>query len=182
MLQAETPAAPDLWDQVDRTRGEERFRPKDEDHFSDWIKRHLETELKKRGIIPSREVVIRRGEGPGQGERTDIHVTAVIPGVVPGQFDQVRVIIEAKGCWHDELEDAMQTQLVGRYLKDNPCRHGIYLVGWYNCDQWDDNDYRKKRSPNWSIPQAKAFFSNQARELSGGDLSIRAVVINTALR
>ncbi|NQV32613.1 MAG: hypothetical protein HQ515_07970, partial [Phycisphaeraceae bacterium] len=182
LLQGETPAAPDLWDQVGRSRGKEKFRPKDEEHFSDWIKRHLETALQQRGVVSNREVQIRRGEGKGQGERTDIHVTAIVPGIVEGQFDQVRVIIEAKGCWNKDLKKAMRSQLVDRYLKKNSCRHGIYLIGWYKCDQWDCKDYRRNCSLSCSIPQARDFFDKQARELSSGDLSIRGVVIDTALR
>jgi len=39
----------------------------------------------------------------------------------------------------------MQSQLVERYLADNQCQHGLYLVGYYYCDSWDDEDYRKKQ-------------------------------------
>jgi hypothetical protein len=173
LLQGETPAAPDLWDV---------FRPKDENHFSDWIKRNLELELRGRGIVAAREVLIRRGEGSGTGERTDIHVTAMIPGLTEGSYEQVRVIVEAKGCWNQELESAMKSQLAGRYLKDNQCNHGIYLVGWYLCDQWDKDDRRGSATPKWSLQEASQFFNGQAQELSASGLCIQAVVLNTALR
>lgn len=181
-LQGETYAAPDLWDQTDRTRGQEKFRPKDEGHLSDWVKRNLETELQTRGVVMAREPEIRRGEGSGRGELTDIHVTALVPGLTEGSFDQARVIIEVKGCWHGELKTAMKTQLVDRYLKDNQCQHGIYLVGWYICDQWDNADYRKTDTPKWSLEEARVFFQRQAEDLSKGGLSIQSVVVNTALR
>jgi len=181
-LQGETPAAPDLWDQTDRTRGQEKFCPKDENHLSDWIKRNLETEREGLGIVVAREVEIRRGEGSGTGEATDIHVTALVPGLTEGSSDQVRVIIEAKGCWHRELKNAMQTQLVARYLKDNQCQHGIYLVGWYVCPQWADSDYRKGDVPKWSLEEARGNLQKQAEDLSKGGLSIRSVVVNAALR
>ena len=54
-----------------------------------------------------------------------------------------------------ELNDAMETQLLEQYLKDNDCQHGLYLVGWFNCDQWDPKDYRRKRAPNISIADAQ---------------------------
>ena len=181
-LQGETSAASDLWDQTGRTRGQEKFCPKDENHLSDWIKRHLEDELEGLGIAVAREPEIRRGEGVGKGEEIDIHVTATVPGLTEGSFEQVRVIIEAKGCWHKELKTAMQTQLVGRYLKDNPCQHGIYLVGWYVCPQWDDSDYRRGDVPKWSLEEARGNFQKQAEGLSKDGLSIRSVVINAALR
>lgn len=178
-LQGETPAAPDLWDELP---GKQKYRPKDEGHFCDWVKRHLDSELQKRAIVVAREVEIRRGEGSGTGENTDIHVTALVREPGNGGYEQVRVIIEGKGCWHREVKTAMKDQLVGRYLKDNQCTHGIYLVGWYECDQWDTEDSRRKRAPDWSLQEAKAFFENQAQTLSGSGYTVRAIVLNTALR
>jgi len=179
-LQGETPAARDIWDQ-DRV-DKKMYRPIDENGFSDYVKRHLEVDLKQRGIIANREVEIRRGEGSGKGERTDIHVDAVVRGSNGKNHDSVSVIIEVKGCWNSELDSAMETQLVDRYLKDNRCQHGLYLVGWFNCDQWDVEDYRKKRGPKCSIGEARNQFDIQAAELSQQGMRIKAFVINTALR
>lgn len=178
LLQGETPAAPFLWNQLDKNK----FRPKDENHFSDWIKINLQSELKMRGIVVAREVQIRRGEGCGTGERTDIHVTAIVPGLAKESFEQVRVIIEAKGCWNPDLKTAMKAQLVDRYLKGNDCHHGIYLIGWFACNQWDNNDRRKTNTPKWPLKEARQFFDKRAEELSASGYNIRAVVINTALR
>ena len=106
----------------------------------------------------------------------------MIPGLTEGGYEQVRVIIEAKGCWNPKLKTAMKDQLVDRYLKDNDCNHGIYLVGWYDCNQWDNNDRRKTNTPKWSLQEAKQYFEKQAENLSTSDLNIQAVVINTSLR
>jgi hypothetical protein len=76
----------------------------------------------------------------------------------------------------------MKTQLVDHYLKDYDCDHGIYLVGWYACKQWDKDDPRKTATPKWSLQEARQFFDDQAIELSATGLSISAVVLNTALR
>ena len=97
-------------------------------------------------------------------------------------YDCVTVIIEAKGCWHPDLDRAMETQLLGRYLKDNRCEQGLYLVGWFNCDLWDDTDYRKRRAPKLTPEEAQKKFKAQALELSKQDKLIKALVINTALR
>jgi len=131
-LQGETPAAQFLWDQI---ISKNAWRPKDENSFSDYVKIHLDENLKQRGVVVNREVEIRRGAGPNRGERTDIHVDAVAHNTDGEAYDSVTVIIEVKGCWHPELDHAMKTQLVDRYLKDNRCQHGLYLVGWFNCDQ-----------------------------------------------
>ena len=146
------------------------------------MKLHLEEDLKQRGIIANREVQIRSGTGGASGERTDIHVDAVWPVGPGGVYDKISVIIETKGCWHPELETAMSTQLVERYLKDNQCQHGIYLVGWFNCPQWDPEDSRRKQAPKYDIEEARMRFKAQAVEISKGAVRIKAFVIDAALR
>jgi hypothetical protein len=178
LLQGETPAARDLWDKVSK----KRFKPTDENDFSDYIKRHLEMDLRKRGIVSMREVEIRRGRGGGGGERTDIHVTGIVPGANDGEYNQVRVIIEVKGSWHREVDTAMQTQLVDRYLTDNDCAHGVYIVGWYRCALWDSTDRRLKASPDETVAQLHERLERQAASLTNNSQSIRAVALNAALR
>jgi len=170
-LQGETPAARDIWD-----RNKNLYKPIVENDFSDYVKRHFDKDLKKRGVIINREVEIHRGE------HTDIHVDAIVRGSNRKFYDSASVIIEVKGCWHKELNTAMKTQLVDRYLMDNPCQYGMYLVGWFNCDQWDDDDYRKKGCPKYSIDKARKQFDAQAAELSQQGTRIKAFVMNTALR
>ncbi|HXH11262.1 MAG TPA: hypothetical protein VNP04_16065 [Alphaproteobacteria bacterium] len=110
------------------------------------------------------------------------HVDAVVRGPDRAVYDPLTIIIAVKGYWNKELDQAMKTQLVDRYLKDNRCQHGLYLVGWFNCKQWDDSDYRKGQSPRHSIHAAQRRFDTQAVELSQQNLRIKAVVLNTALR
>lgn len=174
-LQGETPAAPDLWDQI----RDGVFRPKDEGHFADYVARHLRRDL---GVIANREVEVRRGEGDATGERTDILVAATTMSRSSRSVDSLKVIIEAKGCWNRQLLTAMRTQLTNRYLRDNQCRHGLYLVGWFNCPQWDENDHRKKRVPVHSIDELRTALNTQAIEVSRDGLAIETCVVNAALR
>ncbi len=176
-LQGDTPAAIYLWNEIGK-----KYWPMDEGRFVDYVKIHLDEDLKQRGVIVNREVVIRRGTGNSPGERTDIHVDAVVWSSSGEVYDSVTAIIEAKGCWNSELDTAMETQLVGRYLKDNQCQHGLYLIGWFNCDQWDDGDSRKQRAPKLSIDEAQKQFAAQAAELSRQGVRIKALLINAALR
>ncbi|MBA4020715.1 MAG: hypothetical protein C0483_26455 [Pirellula sp.] len=177
-LHDETPAVRDLWD---KSRGD-RWRPLEENEISDYIKRHLEQDLKQRGIVSLREVEIRRGTGHASGERTDIHVTGIVPGMVPGTFDQVRVIIEVKGQWHAEVKTAMGTQLVDRYLKNNSCHDGIYLVAWCRCPQWDSDDPRSAKWPGDTMQTLSDYLRGEAMRLSGSDVTIDSFVLNAALR
>ena len=97
-LQGETPAAIDLWNET----GRDIYRPKDEGRLSDYVKRQVEEDLKKQGVVVNREVEIRRGEGEGVGERTDIHVDAIKRVNNSEIFDSLSAIIEVKGCWNRE--------------------------------------------------------------------------------
>jgi predicted NACHT family NTPase len=177
-LHGETSLAFILWNEIKKGL----YRPKQESEISDVLKSHLDEDLKQRGIIVNREVEIRRGYGSSRGEKTDIHVDAVMPSSHREAFDSVSAIIEVKGCWNKGLNDAMKTQLVDRYLKDNRCQHGLYVVGWFNCGQWDEDDYRKREAPVLNLTEAQKIFEAQAAELSKQGERVRALVINMALR
>ncbi len=159
-----TPAVDDLWN--------ENHTPKNENHLSNYVKRYLEDDLQRRGIIANREVEVRTGQ------RTDIHVQAI----ATESMYTVTVIVETKGCWNRELKKAMKAQLRERYLKPNGLSHGLYLVGWYLCDPWNGaSDYRKSQTPKWSLDKAKQFFMQQAEEISEGQFDIRAFVLDTQI-
>lgn len=152
------------------------YIPKDEERLSDYIARHLNDSLKDKGIVINREVEIRRGE------RTDIQVNAVVKDTNGQEYDSIAAIIEVKGCWNSGLKTAMETQLVNRYLQDNTCQYGLYLIGWFNCDQWDSSDYRKNKAPKMSAVEAQNKFNQQAEDLSLSGVMVKAFVLNTALR
>jgi predicted NACHT family NTPase len=175
-MQGETPSGFVLWDQVDKTS----FRPKNELRISDYIKLHFERDIKARGIVVNREVEIRKGMGASPGEITDIHVDAIVKGAM-GAFDRISVIVEVKGCWNPDVLTAMEAQLAERYLKDNACAYGLYVVAWFVCDQWRDEP-RKSATPTMSLDDARAYFAKQATDLSNDVRSVAALVANFALR
>jgi hypothetical protein len=165
-LHAETPAAEFLWN---------RDRPKDENALSNWVKVEIEQSLVTKGVIVNREVQIHIGE------RTDIHVNAIVRRPRNGELDQAKVIIETKGCWHREIKTAMETQLVNRYLKDNDCRHGIYLVGWFLCSSWSKADSRRRSLKFKTVQQLGSHIVKQAQTLSSAERKIRAVALDASL-
>jgi hypothetical protein len=146
----EHPQAINLWNEK---------RPKDENRLSDYVKVHLEEDLKNRGIIVNREVEIKRGN------KTDIHISVYGRDHLGRPTGEpMKVTIETKGCWHSELDTAMESQLAGQYLSTDACRHGIYLIGWFVCDAWTDRSNQK--IPSIDIADAKKQFDKQAQELS----------------
>lgn len=177
-LQGETPTALALWNERDNGT----FRPRNEEVFSDQVKGHLERDLEGKGVVVNREVVIRRGVGSGRGERTDIKVEAVVQNPRTEEHDTLTVIIESKGCWHQRLHKDMQAQLAERYLRDTEYRHGLYLVGWFICPQWDTDDPRQVSAARRDLAMTRKRLEIQASKLSQGDLHVRPVILNTALR
>ena len=172
-LQGETPTSQFLWDRVNKNT----YKPKDENSLSDFIKNHLDDDIRQKGVVVNREVQIHRGE------RTDIHVDALIQDPKTGAFDTISAIIEVKGCWNRELYQAMKTQLMDKYLKDNHCQYGLYLIGWFNCDYWDKkNDYRQQDAPDISIDKARIQFDNQSANLSQQGVQIRSLVIDATMK
>lgn len=174
-LHGETPDVRWLWNHL----GKEKYKPCTENEFSDYIKRHFEDDLRGRGIIVNREVEIRRGYGMNQGERTDIQVNAVLRGQEE-DYQTLSAIIEVKGNWHNELNEAMQTQLSDRYLKDNVCQFGLYLVGWFSSESWED-EHRKKRVPKIALEEARVKFRKQAEKLSSKGKRIKSFILDVRL-
>jgi len=97
-------------------------------------------------------------------------------------MEKLTAIVEVKGIWNADVAQAMETQLVDRYLNETGIEHGLYVVGWYACSQWDPGDYRSKRIPYSSISDARQALSAQARALSNQTREVKSLVINAGLR
>lgn len=182
-LHGHTPGVDFLWNKA-TDQNSKRLWPQDENTLSNYVKSHLEDDLQGRGIILNREVEIRQSLGKSirQGQETDIQVDAIVQNTRSGEPQRVSVIIEVKGCWNRELKTAMKEQLAERYLAESQCQHGIYLVGWFLCEAWDANDYRKSDTPKWALQEAREHFLQQETEFSQGGLLIRSFVLDATLR
>jgi hypothetical protein len=117
------------WDGADTKRN--NFRHRDEAFLSNEVASWLRDDLIERGIVIGREVQTR------QGQRTDVYIDAVARGDSSSSVQTVTVVIEVKGCWNAEVRTAVDSQLVGDYLRPNGLTHGIYLVGWFVCPAWE---------------------------------------------
>lgn len=178
-LQGNTAIVNGLWNYTKEGNKKTHWRPKDENEFSDYVKVHLQRDIKRKGIILNREAEIRAGQ------ELDIYVEAVAAPTNGSDTigDTVSVVIESKCCWHNDLDTAMQNQLVDTYIKGSNCHAGLYLVAWFNCPKWDEEDNRQKaaqkQAPNKD--QLQVQLSAQANTLSTRDLHIKALVLNTGL-
>jgi hypothetical protein len=155
-------------------------RPREEEDLSDWVARHLRTDL--RDVVVSREVQIRRKthHGGAPGQRTDVRVDAI--PTAPAEGDVVTLFLEVKGSWNRDLVTALEAQLVDRYLRDNQCRHGVYLVGWFMCDAWSRDDGRRAHAGYDSLASCEAALSEQAVIASRAHgVTVKARVIDCRL-
>lgn len=182
-LRGETPLARFLWNEwpIPGDPHHRMYQPKAEADFADFVKSHLDADLRERSLIASREVEIRRGAGGVPGERTDIYVTAIHRTTGTREYERVRAIVEVKGSWHAELRKALPAQLVDRYLRDNDCRYGLYLVGWFNCDQWDAGDGRRGVAIGRDRDVLSDELQGQATEVAERGLTVRVVVLDCAI-
>jgi hypothetical protein len=167
-----TPQAFALWD-------EEMRQPKNEDRLSDYTADFLRRDLAQRGIVVNREVEIQRKTGSRIGERTDIHIQATTTNDV---LDTVTLIIETKGCWHGEVTKAMHTQLVERYLKPAGLLHGIYLVFWFDHENWNREDSRYTKGKRHKYDKLATELYQQAIKLhETNDAHVAPIVIDGTL-
>ncbi len=171
-LHGETPAVQFLWNES-KTAKKSTFTHKDENPLSDFVKIHLEQDLKGRGIIAQREVEIKRSTGMRDGERTDIYVSAIVPRTQ----DIVQIVIETKGCWHDDLDTAMQNQLRDIYLKHHNANYGLYLVGWF----YGNHFPVPQKSGVRTIEDMRRNFEQQAFGLSTPIATLRSYVLDCSL-
>lgn len=156
-----------LWNRA-AAAGDAAMWPMWEEDFSDLVMGLLKIQLGGQHVILNREVQVDR-PGTGGG-RTDIHIQAADPSHHTEPFT---VIIESKGCWNQELPTALSDQLVARYLR-RPRTAGIFLVGFFDCDQWSSSA-RRRCSPRHTRQQITY---EQEQLAAQHDVAVRAKVLD----
>ncbi|CAJ3823045.1 Uncharacterised protein [Burkholderia pseudomallei] len=169
------PLAYFLWD-------EKSGEPKHEPRLCDWLASELRRRLEYRGAIVNREVQVRAHNPKGVGERTDISIEVSRAHAQKGGDDVLRLVIEVKGCWNDELLTAPASQLRDNYMKAVGASTGIYLVVWFYCDRWTETDSRKRRTrklvPDTTAAACLAAISVPCAEASIADTLVSPFVID----
>jgi hypothetical protein len=149
--------------------------PKNELLLSDYVKRHLDVDLARSGVVVNREVQNRKGD------ITDIRIQAFARDELSKFGDPLTVVVEVKGCWNRDLETAMAEQLAGRYLQPANLRHGLYLVGWFNVEVWDPNDGRRRQAAKVDRHVLLQQLDEQTQGLARRGLVVRTVILDASL-
>jgi hypothetical protein len=165
-LHSEDPTAKYLWD------GD---RPKDEGAIRDWIRKFLNDDDALPRLITNKEVEVF------DRFYTDVKIEAIGRGARRDLDPKLVVTIEVKGCWHDELKTAMETQLVEKYLRGSSSPYGIYLVAWFGASAWTDKDGRKKKCHSWSREEMEEYLSRQAEDLRQQGFFITLFVLDCTI-
>ena len=115
--------------------------------------------------------------------RPDIKIDLSNPNALLEENRTITVIIEAKGSWHNELNTAMETQLLRQYLQPRGYNYGLYLVGWFTSQYCDPSCTRCSATPGGyhSIDELSGYLDNQAEELSQGGISIQPCILDCSL-
>jgi hypothetical protein len=171
------PAVYFLWD-------EESSRPKHEPRLSDWLALELRDRLSTRGAVVNREVQVRSHNPKGVGERTDILIEVSTAGKPSTSDEALRLVIEVKGCWNRDLLSSPEKQLRDDYMGAMQAENGIYLVFWFLCDRWRDDDLRKQRTqrlvPDGSVAGCLAAITDACDKASVDGVRISPVVFDCA--
>lgn len=168
---AENPVIPDVW------------RPKPEAALCAYLTHELTLRLAGHRVAVNREVLIHPTDPYGAGDRTDLLVEAMpSPGDDPNiaSSGSVKLVIEVKGSWNDEVPTAQAEQLAGRYLPEAGTDAGIYIVGWYPIELWNaTGDSRKTQAKRLQLATLLDDLQKQAASLSqAGACQVRPMLIN----
>ncbi len=168
---ADNPVIPDVW------------RPKPEAALCAYLTHELTLRLAGHRVAVNREVLIHPTDPYGAGDRTDLLVEALpAPGdnLNIASSGSVKLVIEVKGAWNDEVPTAQEEQLARRYLPEAGTDAGIYIVGWYPIELWNaTGDGRKTQAKKLQPDTLLNDLRDQATSLSqAGPFHVRPMVIN----
>jgi hypothetical protein len=167
-LQAESPAAIDLWN-VTSTNRSAQATPKPETFISDVVKRFFDRDLGSLGIISNREVENRPGN----------EIDLFVQRMTPDRIEVLTVPCEVKGCWNEDVGSSLETQLFDRYMKEQGRSHGIYLVAFFDGDRWEQSDRKcRHKAKNHTLEEIRIELAERASTLSSEMYDVTAFVLD----
>ena len=143
---------------------------KDEEDFSDDMRNFLERDLKN--LVINREVQLNRGRQGEPGSRTDIWIE-VIDGA---HANKLALCIEVKGSWNRSAKDALENQLIRKYMGDGGADAGILVLGWFDAEP----PYVSRNVWN-TMEQAHVELMEQAAGARSRGFEISSVVLDCQL-
>ena len=154
-----------LWNVQKRPQ---RMTHKDEEDFSDDMRDFLDGAL--RGLVLNREVQLNRGRHGEPGARTDLWIEAVDNN----SKDTLSLCVEVKGSWNRSAKNAIEKQLIRKYMGDGGADAGILVLGWF-----DAPAPNKVKQNQWtSMESAKSDLDSQMAGARAGGNIVSSVVLD----
>ncbi|MGI8483402.1 MAG: hypothetical protein ACR2OU_03975 [Thermomicrobiales bacterium] len=170
-LHGESPMVRNLWNIFSKKMSGET-QPKEETEVANSLHGLLREDLRKRSILYDCELENRPGN----------EIDAYFQLQDPETQEIYTVPCEIKCCYHTNVYMAMQDQLFKRYMQDQGHHFGIYLVPFFDCVSWqEENSSRRHHSKKHSLEQLRADLEAQANELSTNGYTVRPYVIDCRL-
>jgi hypothetical protein len=143
-----------------------RWRPKLEGALGSYLAHELRLRLGRNRVVVNREVVVHPTNEGDAGERPDILIEAGSPDNHTTEGPVIRIPLEIKGAWHDDVQTAQATQLA-HYIHDLNTTTGVYVVGWYPLEHWDATDDSKRDDARRHRPvdNLSALLQKQAEDI-----------------
>jgi hypothetical protein len=174
------PIVDEFWRYTRCAARREKFSPHYEEDVANRLASWFQDDLNGREAV-----VIGREIQPHWSQKTDIEISAISRSDRAAK--PLTVIIEVKGCWNPGVREDLKGQLADRYLALNPDAVGIYLVGWFVCDRWDDTGDSRRRKQNFlnseKYEEAQTELENLAAPYNGtgSSPSVTATLIDFRL-
>lgn len=153
------------------------FVPPQETVLSDRLALELRRRLRHR-LVVSREVEIAPRAGAEGASRTDLLVS-----VTRDDAPAISCIVEVKGSWNPDVETAIETQVSDDYLTTSTSNTGVYVVGYFDSEDWSDGDAagRRERATRFALEDLEEDLTTAARRLNRPGHSLHARVLNLTL-
>ena len=148
--------------------------PKRETLVASTIRGFIHEQLERRHVVYNREVENREGD----------EIDALFQYQDPHTFDVFAVPCEIKCCYNATVLTAMASQLFERYMRNQGHKVGIYLVPFFDCPAWSEENYNRfhQASRGHSIEEVQSELDAGAASLSQDGFEITPVVLDCRLQ
>jgi hypothetical protein len=157
------------------------WRPKPEAALCAYLDHELRIRLRGQRMVVNREVMILPTDAYGAGKRVDVLAEVHTLGeqrLGTEESTALRLVIEVKGAWNEDLLESQESQLVDSYMKRLGADVGIYVVGWYPLPHWTYKERRKLDAAAHEDALARGTLETQAAQLrTTRHVEVRPVII-----
>lgn len=166
-----------LWErQRSGTRWSDLSVPAEETRVSQELKTELAARLRGR-VAVAREVEIQPALGPDGADRPDVLAVALTTDTAA-----LKLPLEVKGNYNEDVIGALTTQLADRYLTGPVGDEGIYVVAYFDPEGWDPADTKRRQIAARHSPEGlRQALADEVTAVAGRGRTLHVRVIEVPL-